>query len=336
MQEMGALSATGVDEIPFSGPSQDTLFEIEGRPEVASSADTDTSSFPHLNINFLLPDYFETMEMRLLRGRFLAETDREDASPAGVINDTLARRFFPGEDPTGKRVRIYFGEERKSPWIEIVGTVADGKLVSLDETPKPQMFLPSTQSPKLFGNPNYIYRVMSVLVRFDPASFPTAERFREVMKDLDPLLAVLGVEPMDAIVSRTLARPRFNLTVLGVFAIAAFLLAVVGIYGLVSYSVTQRTREIGIRMALGAQRGSILKLIVGQGSFLALIGVGIGLAVSLALTRVIGSLLYGVTTTDPLTFMTVTLLLTGIAARASFIPARRAARVDPQLALRVE
>jgi putative ABC transport system permease protein len=168
-----------------------------------------------------------------------------------------------------------------------------------------------------------------------PAGVPTAE-FREKMRELDPMLAVFEIQPMNTVVSRTLARPRFNLTLLGVFAIIAFLLAAVGVYGLISYSVSQRTREMGIRMALGAGRGSILKLVVGQGSALALIGVIIGLALSFALTRVLGSLLYGVTATDPATFVIVTLLLIAVALLASYLPARRATRVDPILALRVE
>jgi len=336
MREIGATSATGADVIPLSGPTWDTMFEIEGRQALPLDAGADTSSFPHTNLRFVLPGYFETMEMRLLQGRFFAETEDEGGVPAGVVNETMARRFFPGEEATGKRVRLDFGGDRKTPWIEIVGVIADGKLTTLNEPPEPEILLAAGQNPTLAGNPNASIGPMSVLIRFSTPSLPTAAQFREVMKDLDPLLAIQAVEPMEDIVSRTLVRPRFNLIVLGVLAAGALLIAVVGVYGLISYSVTQRRHEIGIRMALGARRGSIVRLIVRQGSVLALIGVAIGLAASLALTRIIGSLLYGVTATDPATFVIVALLLTGAAVLASYIPARRAARVDPQLALRVE
>ncbi len=276
------------------------------------------------------------MEMRLLRGRFFAEREDEGGVPAAVVNEALARRFFPGEEATGKRVRLPLGPDRKTSWIEIVGVVAGGRFTTLNEPPEPEILLSMGQITSLNRNPNSAFRRFDVLIRFSTPSLPTTAQFREVMKELDPLLAIAVVEPMEDIVSRTLVRPRFNLTVLGVLAAGALLIAFVGVYGLISYSVTQRRREIGIRMALGAQRGSIVRLIVRQGSVLALIGVAIGLAASLALTRIIGSLLYGVTATDPATFVMVALLLTGAAVLASYIPARRAARVEPMLALRTE
>ena len=336
MGEIGATSATGVNIIPLSGPSWDIMFEIEGRQASPLDAGADTSSFPHANLRFVLPDFFETMEMRLLRGRFFAETEDEGGVPAAVVNETMARRFFPGEEATGKRVRINWGRDNKSSWIEIVGVAAGGRFTTLNEPPEPEILLSMGQITSLNRNPNAAFRIFDVLIRFSTPSLPTTAQFREVMKELDPLLAIAVVEPMEDIVSRTLVRPRFNLTVLGVLAAGALLIAFVGVYGLISYSVTQRRREIGIRMALGAQRGSIVRLIVRQGSVLALIGVAIGLAASLALTRIIGSLLYGVTATDPATFVMVALLLTGAAVLASYIPARRAARVDQLLALRVE
>ncbi len=334
MGEIGATSASGVNNSPPGEPSTDRIFEIEGRQTSPLDAGADTSSFPHVKNRWVLPGFFETMEMRLLRGRFLAQTEDEGGVPAGVVNETMARRFFPGEEATGKRVRLYFGSDFKTPWIEIVGVIADGRFTALNELPEPEILLAAGQRANLL-NQN-IARRISVLIRFSTPSLPTAAQFREVMKDLDPLQAIHDVEPMEDIVSRTLVRPRFNLIVLGVLAAGALLIAVVGVYGLISYSVTQRRREIGIRMALGAQRGSIVRLIVRQGSVLALIGVAIGLAASLALTRIIGGLLYGVTATDPATFVIVALLLTGAAALASYIPARRAPRVDPQLVLRVE
>ena len=201
----------------------------------------------------------------------------------------------------------------------------------MDEEPEQEFFIPAGQLEQLSG---FSVVAMSLLVKANAGL--SATEFRSVIKEIDPLLAVNDVEPVDKYVSRVLARPRFILTLIGAFAVVAFLLAAVGVYGLISYSVTQRTREIGIRMALGAQNGNILRLIVGQGSVLALIAIGIGLAASFALMRVISSLLYGVSATDPVTFVLVTLLLIVVAALASYLPARRAARVDPMLALRTE
>jgi len=332
---LGVIDASGVDVIPLNGPSDDDMFEIEGRPPVEQSSGE--AAFPHLNLRIVLPGYFEVMQMRLVRGRFFNEADhRSDSALAAVINDTFAKRFFPSESPVGKRIRYYLGPDKRSAWVQIVGVVADGKLRDLAENAQPEVFEPAGQVPALFGSPNNVVRIMSLLVKFDSPAMSTPAVLRQTMKPLDPMLGVFNVEPVDAVVSRNLARPRFNASLLTAFGVAAFLLAVVGIYGLISYSVLQRTREIGIRMALGAQRGNILKLIVGQGALLATVGVGLGLAVAVALTRVMGSLLYGVTPTDVLTFAAVTVLLIAVALLASYLPARRAASVDPLTALRVE
>jgi putative ABC transport system permease protein len=329
----GVIDASGVNVIPLSGPTGDSMFEVEGRPPAEQSSGE--TAFPHLNFRIVLPGYFEVMEMRLLRGRFFNDTDRPDGMLAGIINETFARRFFSDEDPTSKRMRFYLGPERKSPWVQIVGVVADSKLRALGEEPAPEIFELAGQVPQLI-DPSAISRIMSLLIKFDSPAILSPEQFRQQMKSLDPLLAVFNIEPLQLIVDRTLARPRFNTAVLSVFAALAFLLAVIGVYGLISYSVGQRTREIGIRMALGAERRNILKMIVGHGSGLALVGIAMGLGASLAATRMIGSLLYGITATDPLTFVLVTLVLIVVAVLASYIPARRAAGVDPLIALRVE
>jgi putative ABC transport system permease protein len=329
----GVVDASGVNVIPLSGPTGDTMFEVEGRPPAEGSSGE--AAFPHLYFRTILSGYLEAMRMRLLRGRFFNENDRPDGMLAGVINETFANRFFPGEDPTTKRMRFYLGPERRSPWVQIVGVVADTKLRALGEDPVPEIFELAHQVPQLI-DPSAISRVMSLLVRFDSAAMLTQEQLRQQMKSLDPLLAVFNIEPLQTVVDRTLARPRFNTALLSAFATVALLLAVIGVYGLISYSVSQRTREIGIRMALGAQRINILRMVVGHGGGLVLIGIVLGLAASFALTRMIGSLLYGVTPTDPLTFVLVTLVLGVVAALASYIPARRAARVDPLIALRTE
>jgi putative ABC transport system permease protein len=329
----GVVDASGVNVIPLSGPTGDTMFEVEGRPpEEASSSE---AAFPHLYFRTVLPGYFEVMRMRLRRGRFLNENDRPDGMLAGVINETFAQRFFPGEDPTTKRVRFYLGPERRSPWVQIVGVVADSKLRALGEDPLPEIFELADQLPQLI-DPSAITRVMSLLIKFDSPGMLTQEQLRHQMKLLDPLLAVFNIEPLQTIVDRTLARPRFNTALLSAFAAVAFLLAIIGVYGLISYSVSQRTREIGIRMALGAGRSNILRMVVGHGGGLALIGIVLGMGASVALTRLIVSLLYGVSATDPLTFVLVTLVLGLVTALASYIPARRAARVDPLIALRAD
>jgi putative ABC transport system permease protein len=262
-----------------------------------------------------------------------------------VINEEAARRYFPGKDPIGGRLRFSTNPGGKSAWVQVVGVVADAKAGRLDddprlgrfeEYPEPESFELASQLPLLSGRPNDAYGSVSLLVRFNSPAMMTAEQFRNEIARLDHGIAVFNIEPMDNIVSRTIARPRFNLLLLGIFAAIAFPLAIIGVYGLVSYSTAQRTREMGIRAALGAGQRDILALVVRQGCALALTGVGIGLGLSLVLTRLVSSLLYGVSPLDATTFAFVTLLISSVAALASYVPARRATRVDPMRALRTE
>ena len=330
----GVSAAGATDTVPLGGrPGADTMFDIEGRSLQQSSASSG-AAFPHVYLSLVLEDYFTTIGSRMVRGRIFTEADQRSGPPAAIINETMAHRFFPNDDPIGKRICLYFGQNQKSSWIEVIGVIADNKMTAVDEQPRVEMFIPGGQLGAILGNDKAIVTNVNLLVKTSAGM--SAAQFREVMRGVDPQISAYDVEPVDLYVARVLARPRFILTLLGAFAVVAFLLAVIGIYGLISYSVTQRTRELGIRMALGAQHGNILQLIVGQGSLLALIGVAIGLAGAFAATRFLSSLLFNVSPTDPITYVAGSMVLIAVAALASYIPARRATRVDPMLALRAE
>jgi putative ABC transport system permease protein len=282
------------------------------------------------------------MRIPLRKGRYFTETDARIALPvmrwfdqqpypqhydepqpvpAIIINETMARKFFPDEDPIGQRIRII-----ASPWLTIVGVVGDVRHTGLSTQPNPEMYLSDLQEP--FGS-------MAVMVKTagDPLNLAAAVREQVMAVDRDQPVAVTT---MDDIFSDSVGGQRFNMLLLSIFAALALILAVVGVFGVINYSVAQRTREIGVRIALGAGRTDILRLVVGQGLVLALLGVGIGLSGAFTLTRLISGLLFGVSPTDPFTFAVVSLLLTGVALLATYIPARRAMNVDPMVALRCE
>ncbi|MGB7921783.1 MAG: ABC transporter permease [Pyrinomonadaceae bacterium] len=304
--------------LPLSGQDAGSGFEIEGRPPSAPG-EGQRSTFSSVT-----PRYFRTMGIPLIKGRDFNDQDTATTPGAVIINETFARRYFPGEDPLGKRMRR--GGENK-PWLTVVGIVGDVKHLSLAAEPRTEFYLSSLQSPQSF---------MNVVVRTasDPVNLMAAIRQEVWAVDRDQPVA--NVETMRQLVANSVASARFNTLLLGVFASVAMILAAVGIYGIMAYSVIQRTHEIGIRMALGAGRRDILRMVVGQGMTLAVVGVAIGLLASFALTRVMSSLLYGVTATDPLTFAGVALALVVVALLACYIPARRATKVDPMVALRYE
>jgi putative ABC transport system permease protein len=304
---------------------------IENRPS-ATSAEYPTADFEGISA-----DYFRTMGIPLLEGRAFTEDDVYEAPWVAIINQTMARRYFPNQNPIGKRLALggrknpgqpdYNDPDGRPPWKEIVGVVADTKTLGPNAETVPEVYVPYWQWP--MQSPALLVRTTSHAALSVAA---ISSEVRAVNKNLPPPI----VRTMDDILADSVAQPRYQTMLLGLFGIAALILAAVGIYGVTSYSVAQRTHEIGIRMALGAEKRDVLRMVVGQGLKLTIIGVAIGIAGALALTRTLSSMLYGVTPTDPLTFIAVSLVLIAVALLACYIPARRAAKVDPWVALRYE
>jgi putative ABC transport system permease protein len=295
-------------------------FDVQGRPPLPPGVGQST------NFYSVSADYFKAMGIPLLRGRLLTERDTKDSPHVAVVNETMAKKIFPDEDPIGKR--ITFDRRDNNPdWYEIVGVVGDVKHYGLDQTTTLQTYEPFTQQ---------TFSSMSLVVRTagDPTQATAA--IRNAVLELDKDQPIANIKTLEQLVSTSIAQQKFSMSLLGVFAAVALALAAVGIYGVLSYAVTQRTHEIGIRMALGAGRRDVLRLVVGQGMRLTLIGVSVGLVAALALTRLMSTMLFGVSVTDPLTFSSIALLLAAIALLACWIPARRAAKVDPMVALRCE
>jgi putative ABC transport system permease protein len=271
------------------------------------------------------PDYLATIGVPIVRGRGFTDADRDTSANIGIINEEFARREFAGEDPVGKRLK-FGGVNSEDPWITIVGVARTFRHYQLPQPMRPAIYFPQLASPG---------RSQTLVIRTtlaDPGALAGA--LRDALHELDPDVPPYAVQSLDEAVGRSLWRQRLQGEVLGAFAALALLLAAVGIYGVLSYSVAQRTRELGVRMALGATVPRVLAMVVAQGARLAAAGVALGLAASLVATRALESLLYGVTAADPLTFAAVPLLLAAVALLAIVIPARRATRVQPAVALR--
>jgi putative ABC transport system permease protein len=316
----GVQSAGTNSGLPLTGNNWGRSLTVEGRPVLS------VGEAPTINHCVISPSYFSAMGTAILKGRDFDERDTREAPKVTIVDERLAREYWPDEDPIGKRIR--FGPpEDNEPWHTIVGVVREVKHSRLDASGRESVYLPFAQMP-IGGS--------SLAIRTSGRPENLIGAVRAQVKALDPDLPLIRVMPMTEVVARSVWQQRLYTALFGVFAAVALILATVGIYGVMSYAVTQRTREIGLRMALGAQRQDVLKLVVGHGILLATIGVGVGLAAALALTRLMSSLLFGVTATDPITFAAVSVLLAGVALGACFVPARRAAKVDPMVALRYE
>jgi putative ABC transport system permease protein len=314
----GVRSASISTNLPLQAGNLND-FQLEIRPTQPGKAD-EVAAFMSVS-----PDYFRTLGIPLLTGRYLSEQDNGDAPPVMLISQAMAKRYFPGRDPIGMRLKT--GGCTECDWTTIVGVVGDVKNLGLDAEDDSAMYCPFVQEP-------YNIRTMTLVLRTEVAPASLVAAVRREVNSIDPDLALAHIKTMDQLMDESLGQSRYRGVLLGIFAIVALILAAVGIYGVIAYAVNQRTREIGIRLALGAQKRDILKLVIRQGVILSLIGVAIGVGASLALMRFLSSLLYGVSNTDPLTFAGVVLLLIGVALLACSIPARRAARVDPMIALR--
>jgi putative ABC transport system permease protein len=315
----GVHAASAVLPLPLSGSAMMNGLSIEGRPPAAPGERLTT----HTRITS--PEYFRAMNIPVVKGRALDERDSKDAPKVVVVNETFARKYFPGEEAIGKRVEITVAEDMSG---EIVGIVGDVKHRSLDAAPDPEAYVSYRQVPSGY--------MVLVLKGDGQSAAALTSTLREAVRQVDSGQALAEIRTMEQLVSNSVARRRFNMLLLGVFAGVALALAAIGIFGVMNYTVTQRTHELGIRIALGAQTKDVLRLVVGQGMTLIVIGVAVGLAASFALTRLMQSLLYGVSATDPLTFAGVALVLASVALLACYIPARRATRVDPMVALRYE
>ena len=320
----GVEAAAVIDPLPLSGDSNANTFLISGRPALRPE------DKPMSNHRTISPDYFRALKIPLSRGREFDERDNQHAPPVIIVNETFARRFFPGTEALGQRITIEgeSGENAVPPAREIIGIVGDVRHESLDTESGAEYYVPYTQAPEA---------VMSLVVR-SSADSPVglAVSMREVIKQIDKDQYVGAIQPMTKLVTDSVARRRFNALLTGLFAIVALLLASVGIFGVLNYTVAQRTQEIGLRVALGAQTRDVLRLVLGQGLRLIIFGLALGLAASFALTRVLAGMLFGVTPTDPVTFVVVSFLLTSVALFACYIPARRATKVDAIVALRYE
>jgi putative ABC transport system permease protein len=330
------LAVGAVSHLPLTPGDNRMGFDIEGRPAVRGDE-------RRASMRVVAGDYFRVMEIPIVRGRTFAASDARRAvplirwfeqqplpphynepqpAPAALINETMARRFWPGEDPLGRHLRVLF-----SPWIEVIGIVADVRHAGLARDPVPEMYLTHLQEPQ---------RDVTLLVKTAGNPADAAPMLRAAIRSMDADLPLPAVTAMEDIVRNSIGRPRFDALLLATFAGVALLLSAIGIYGVTSYAVAQRTREIGIRAALGATHGNVLGLVLGRAVSLTLLGIAAGLLCALGLTRVLTSLLYGVRPTDAATFIVVAGMLFAVTLLASYIPARRALTIDPLQALRTE
>jgi predicted permease len=315
----GVVSAGATTTLPLAGQGSTQPFTIEGRPESA------VAEQPMAQTRYISADYFRTMGIPLRQGRFFSDQDREKGVPVIIISESMAHRFWPGQDPIGRRMTPSFHLQQGPR--EVIGVVGDVKGQGLDAETASTMYLSYKQAPRPYMT--FVARTAS-----DPQYFIQA--ISKTVYTVDKEQALTNIGTMEQVLAASLSGRRFNMTLLITFAVLALVLAAVGVYGVMNYSVTLRRRELGIRMALGARAADVLRLVLGQGLTLTLIGIGAGLVGAYGLTRLMESLLYGVTATDFLTFVTVSGVLMAVGLLASYVPARRATKVDPMIALRQE
>ena len=316
VKSVGAISDVFLTDTPNS-----TNFSIEGRP-VPIGADS-----IEVPLDSVSPGYFRAMGIPLLSGREFDDRDVRNSTPVVIVNETFVRRFFADEEPLGKRFVYGQSGPDNNNWITIVGVVGDMRRTGFDRPVRPETFLPQSQNPSA---------TLTIVARTAVDPVTLSNTLRGEVWAIDNDQSVYDLKSMDQTLSEMSSQRRFNMLLLGVFAALALTLAAVGIYGVMSYSVAQRTHEIGVRMALGARGTDVLGMIVRRGMVLAIAGIGAGLIGAVALTRLLSSLLYGVSATDPLTFVVIPIVLSAVALGACFVPARRATKVDPMVALRYE
>ena len=320
----GVAAVGGTSVVPLSGAAGNWDIEIEGRPQRPGDP------APSPNVNMATPGYYRALRIPMARGRAFDETDDERAPPVAVVNETMARTLWPGEDPVGRRFRVV-GDSTE--WMTVVGVAGDTRSWGLATAPRAEYTLPVYQLPTAL---RAVRRSLTMLIRSAGDPLAQTAPAREIVAALDRDLAVANVRTLDQVVADSVGERRLTLLLLGLFGGVALLLALVGIYGVTAYGVSQRTREMGIRLALGAAPGAVRWLVLGEGLRLALLGLGAGLVLALGGARVIRSQLYGVGSADPTTYLALSTVLLLVAAAASWIPARRATRVDPAITLRAE
>jgi putative ABC transport system permease protein len=327
----GVESAAFTISLPIEGSEWGSVFVVEHQPVL------ERSQIPTAAFNPISPEYFSTMGIRLLQGRLFTDADSDKTTTVAIINDTMARRFWPNENPIGKRVKQGW-PEWETPWREVVGVVADVKLNGITESTPLHVYLPLTQVP---SDSWYL----ALRTSSEPQSL--AASVKSAIHSVDGEMPLYSVRTMEDRMKRAVASKRAAMILLGAFALVALLLSFVGIYGVISWGVVQRTREMGLRMALGALPRNVLWLVLRRNMVLVLLGVGLGLAGSVALTRLLSSaltesgpgktpLLFGINALDPITLIAVPILLSGLSLVACWLPARRATKVDPLVALRYE
>lgn len=326
----GVKSVGAINHLPLAGDMWDRSFEIEGRPP------SRPGESPGAVYRIVMPGYFEAMRLPLKRGRAITESDDDRAAGVVIINERAAGQYWPGQSPIGQRIGIQEDKSGKTNWLTVIGVVADAKQGDWASEPYPEMYLAALQNRDFLGEGGSHMAYITLVVRTDgsPAELSTA--VRQAVWSFDRNLPISSVVTMDEVVANANAQPRFEMLLLGVFAAVALVLAAVGIYGVMNYSVSRRTREIGIRVSLGASRSDVLRMVLLQGMKQAATGTAAGVFGALLIAQLMATMLYGVRPTDPLTFSAVAVALGSVALLATTVSARKATRIEPMAALRNE